>query len=213
MDSQTTKFCPACSTPKAVEAFHKCSSFKDGRYNICGECRQKTRRRDTPAATVRRERAALKAQGLKRCNACGVPKAIDTEFYVRKSGVVSPICKVCDVAQSVARASRDRVAANARHKRWRDANPEKAGANGRKGASARRARIKGVFIEHVDPRVVYEMHGGRCGLCEQFIEGAFDVDHVVPLAQGGVHGYVNVQPAHVSCNRSKGRAVALAGKE
>jgi 5-methylcytosine-specific restriction endonuclease McrA len=70
--------------------------------------------------------------------------------------------------------------------------------------SARRARKLDQFVENVDPTVVYEMHGGMCGVCEEFIVGEFHVDHVVPLVRGGLHGYVNVQPAHPKCNLSKG---------
>jgi 5-methylcytosine-specific restriction endonuclease McrA len=51
------------------------------------------------------------------------------------------------------------------------------------------------------------MHGGRCGICCEFIEGDFHVDHVIPLARGGQHGYVNVQPAHPRCNLVKGAHV------
>jgi 5-methylcytosine-specific restriction endonuclease McrA len=50
------------------------------------------------------------------------------------------------------------------------------------------------------------MHGGMCGICKQFIEGKFHVDHVIPLSKGGMHGYVNVQPAHPVCNQRKGAA-------
>jgi 5-methylcytosine-specific restriction endonuclease McrA len=68
----------------------------------------------------------------------------------------------------------------------------------------RRAYKKNQFIEDVDPRVVYQMHGGMCGICEEFVtEDDFHVDHRIPLAKGGMHGYVNVQPAHPSCNLQK----------
>jgi 5-methylcytosine-specific restriction endonuclease McrA len=66
-----------------------------------------------------------------------------------------------------------------------------------------RARKRGAFIEDVDPAVVYQMHGGMCGICKEFINDDFEVDHVVPLGREGVHGYVNVQPAHMRCNRVK----------
>lgn len=102
-----------------------------------------------------------------------------------------------------------------RARRWREEHPqrdlelkhnwERANkAARRRHASTRRARIAGVFIEEVDPMLVFAMHGGRCGICGGFIAGVFEVDHVVPIALGGVHGYVNVQPAHQACNRSKG---------
>jgi 5-methylcytosine-specific restriction endonuclease McrA len=53
--------------------------------------------------------------------------------------------------------------------------------------------------------VVYEMHGGMCGICKDFVsQDNFHVDHVKPLSKGGVHGYINVQPAHPLCNLEKG---------
>lgn len=60
------------------------------------------------------------------------------------------------------------------------------------------------FVEPVDREVVYTMHGGCCGICKQFVAADdFEVDHRVPLSRGGLHGYVNTQPAHPSCNRRK----------
>ena len=74
----------------------------------------------------------------------------------------------------------------------------------RKAAHVRNARMKGVFVEAVDPQVVYEMHGGICGICKDFVAYEdFEVDHITPIAKGGLHAYINVQPAHRFCNRSK----------
>lgn len=80
-------------------------------------------------------------------------------------------------------------------------------ADARRHAATRKARKLGQLIEEVDPRIVYQMHGGMCGICKEFIEGDFHVDHVIPLSKGGMHGYVNVQPAHPKCNFSKGNRV------
>jgi 5-methylcytosine-specific restriction endonuclease McrA len=33
--------------------------------------------------------------------------------------------------------------------------------------------------------------------------GKFHVDHIMPLAKGGLHCYTNVQVAHPKCNLSK----------
>ena len=72
----------------------------------------------------------------------------------------------------------------------------------------RRMREKDQFIENIDPKVVYEMHGGMCGICKEFVsKDEFQVDHVIPLAKGGLHGYINVQPAHPVCNARKGARI------
>lgn len=72
-------------------------------------------------------------------------------------------------------------------------------------SAARRARVRGQFIEDVDPRIVYQTHGGCCGICKEFVPVEnFDVDHVIPIARGGMHGYVNCTPAHPICNKRKG---------
>ena len=73
-------------------------------------------------------------------------------------------------------------------------------------AAKRRSQQLSQFIEDVDPQVVYEMHGGMCGICKGFIDlkiEGFHVDHRIPLSKGGMHGYINVQPAHAHCNIRK----------
>lgn len=46
---------------------------------------------------------------------------------------------------------------------------------------------------------------GAVAICGEFISHEeFHVDHVIPLVEGGPHGYINVQPAHPACNISKG---------
>jgi 5-methylcytosine-specific restriction endonuclease McrA len=95
----------------------------------------------------------------------------------------------------------------AKSAQWVKDHPEQARRLFRQGAQVRRARKLNQFIEQVDPETVYEMHGGRCGICGEFIQGDFHVDHVIPLSKGGEHGYVNCQPAHPKCNLSKGAKI------
>lgn len=88
--------------------------------------------------------------------------------------------------------------------RLRAKTPARA-AQKRKAVFNRRARKIASFVEKIDPLRVYEMHGGACGICKEFVpEDSFHVDHVVPLSKGGLHGYTNVVPAHAHCNLVKG---------
>lgn len=104
---------------------------------------------------------------------------------------------------------RDWHAANPGHSaKWRRANPDRARELWRRQAGRRKALKLQQFIEDVDSSVVYQMHGGMCGICKQFVpEDDFHVDHVIPLSKGGMHGYINVQPAHPLCNLRKGDRV------
>lgn len=150
--------------------------------------------------------------GMKRCADCGhgVPFSGWPRNRARRGGL-GPVCSHCDSRRSVRRQRQQPAKYAARHQRWREANPEKAAANSRKAASARRARLRDAFVEHIDPFVVYDRDDGRCGVCGRDVpRDRFDIDHIEPLACGGKHAYINVRLAHVACNRSRGRQVASA---
>jgi len=84
-------------------------------------------------------------------------------------------------------------------------NRDKARVWGRKSANKRRAITKDVFIEAVDPRVVFAKANGVCGICGEAVEmkSRWEVDHIIPISKGGTHCYANVQLSHRKCNRSK----------
>lgn len=160
-------------------------------------------------ATYRAEHPAwgrdLSRPSLRCLGPCGKEQPQD-QFYdsgrprVDGSMGKSSWCKRC--ARS---AQRSNYKAHSEHHKavaaeWRRANADRV----RSYRMDRRARIRNAWVEHVNRRVVYEMHGGRCGICGEFIGGSFDVDHIVPLSRGGVHSYANVQPAHPRCNQDKG---------
>jgi hypothetical protein len=75
----------------------------------------------------------------------------------------------------------------------------------------RRAIERGVGSERIDPLIVYERDGWRCGICGELVDkkltypdrASATLDHVLPLAKGGTHTYDNVQIAHAQCNSIK----------
>lgn len=89
-------------------------------------------------------------------------------------------------------------------------------------AHKRRAVIKGVFKEKVEPLVVFERNGWICQLCDDPVDknlkhpdrGCAVVDHIQPLKLGGIHAYSNVQLAHHGCNlRKNARPIMKLSKE
>lgn len=86
----------------------------------------------------------------------------------------------------------------------------------RRNDQTRRARKMGAFVEAVDLNVVMLRDGYLCGICGDEVEPSLkhpdplsrSLDHIVPLARGGLHSYSNTQLAHLGCNVSKGASVA-----
>lgn len=68
----------------------------------------------------------------------------------------------------------------------------------------RRALQRSDVAERIERLIVFKRDRAICGLCRRKILFAdFEVDHIIPLSQGGLHVYDNVQASHAKCNRRK----------
>jgi 5-methylcytosine-specific restriction endonuclease McrA len=77
--------------------------------------------------------------------------------------------------------------------------------------NARRARRLKQFVEDVESAVLFERDQGICGICGEAVDPLdFQMDHRVPLCQGGEHSYANTQVSHPRCNLRKARGPRLA---
>src|SRR5688572_6836012 len=96
-----------------------------------------------------------------------------------------------------------------RQQKYVEANRDKARRWGRKAANTRLAIKKRVFVEVVDPQVVFERDNGVCGICRKAVEmtSNWEIDHIMPMSKGGAHSYANVQLSHRKCNRAKAAKV------
>lgn len=66
-------------------------------------------------------------------------------------------------------------------------------------------RAREAYVEDIDRDFVWVRDGGICGICGTPADpDRWDLDHIVPLARGGLHEYANVQVSHPPCNRKKG---------
>jgi 5-methylcytosine-specific restriction endonuclease McrA len=138
-----------------------------------------------------------------------------------------PRCKPCD------KLSLDRDRRREYEKEYRKANPERRSAivkrsmdankehhnakrreyldsprgrdRHRAHGQARRARERTAFVEHVSHSELYVEQVGRCHICgtRRYLS-QMELDHVIPIARGGLHQKDNCKMACVSCNRSKG---------
>lgn len=70
-------------------------------------------------------------------------------------------------------------------------------------------------VDRVDTDAVFARDKGLCGICSETVDpNQWQLDHIIPLNQGGVHSYANVRVAHPKCNQSlaysaRKRAAAL----
>jgi 5-methylcytosine-specific restriction endonuclease McrA len=104
---------------------------------------------------------------------------------------------------------------------WRAANPERVRAQDRRRMAnpAYRARKRAFMRVRYemetgicrDPAIrtqVYMQAAGVCALCDSVVPyDGMTLDHVVPLARGGLDEIDNLQLAHFSCNARKGATV------
>lgn len=79
----------------------------------------------------------------------------------------------------------------------------------------RKALVRGVTVEGVDPFRVFDRDQWRCQLCGArtprakrgtYSDNAPELDHILPLAKGGEHSYLNTQCACRKCNSLKSDA-------
>lgn len=70
----------------------------------------------------------------------------------------------------------------------------------KRGGSVTAALLRGVILDS----------GGRCAWCGESLVGqSFEIDHVLPLSQGGPHTAANLVAACADCNRRKGDKLPL----
>jgi 5-methylcytosine-specific restriction endonuclease McrA len=218
----TTKRCAACHTAKAFAAFGVCRRRKDGLHSYCKACRAHKNATLSPASRARKHAAQrryelahlaevrAKGEAHRRRRCAEHPELVKAD---RKRWKAQWAQRNPERARAGEKRRRDRVSPATKHAyatKWRADNPERSRLLGRKKELTRRAVKKAAFIEVVDPQVVYRRANGVCGICRvPLIDGEkWHVDHIIPLARGGVHAYSNVQLAHALCNIKKGASAA-----
>jgi len=87
---------------------------------------------------------------------------------------------------------------------------------GRIAGRKEKERLRDAWVEAVNPFEVFERDGWRCQHCKRKtprkLRGSYDdrapeLDHIVPLAQGGEHSYLNTQCLCRACNAAKSDGV------
>lgn len=223
------KTCPDCGELKPLTEFHWDSSMRDGRCFYCKPCKNSRTRAHAQRYKARAARAI--ATGTKFCPRCLQDKPL-TDFG-RRSSTPDGFCFCCkpcynakakeypshpsnrdllgSAANRVTQKPRKPINPNSfsEYHQRRKNDPEYRARRAKRNSEARtrrRARKLGgktvpYTREQVDTKISY--WGGRCWICKQVIAGLIHMDHVKPLAKGGMDCLANVRPACGSCNSRK----------
>lgn len=190
------KTCARCGAGKSLEEFNRDKSKVDGRCSTCREC-------------SRQRSAQWYADNTERHNEYGRRRYADDPAPTR-------IARDRWNARNAERKRQtDRAWYEANKERmgdfrraWRDANRERMYASNQK-----RQRVINERREPVRREDTWARDNGLCQLCGEPIDrdlayphhGSLTLDHIVPLARGGLHEPTNVQLAHHGCNMRKGK--------
>lgn len=154
-----------------------------------------------------------------RCLACSKPFTVNgTQSYCtaecRQNPATSAQCGHCGVSFLVPKNSHGKFCEACRPTVMKQRKKEYHRLSGAKAAArkARKLRLRGVAVEAVNPLIVLDRDKWTCQLCgvktPERLRGTYDarapeVDHIIPLAEGGEHSYRNTQCACRQCNLAK----------
>ena len=223
-----TLVCTRCQVEKPAKMFRK----KSRRCRACESAlTQERQTRDKPRMltyakqrrTMFQEQHAneelLLADGKNAwlCPRCQTNKPLsDFGRNANTASGLQPYCKMCmaEAARKshwkhreiyVAKMREDyaanRIESIAYTRAWQKAHPDEM----RSTWAVRRARKREAFIEKVDYAVLYERDSGICQHCHNRIaKKQGNINHIIPLALGGLHSYKNTQLLCQACNFKKG---------
>lgn len=148
-----------------------------GKHEVCGPACRTVRNRQLAYKYSIRQSSADKSE--RQCNECG--DTFTPAYGEKRRAFCSKLCQ----KRNTKRTTRS------------------------KGKALKRA----LTVESVNPTLVFDRDGWRCQLCgvrtPRKLRGLYDprspeLDHIVPLSQGGSHSYVNTQCCCRQCNAEKG---------
>lgn len=155
----------------------------------------------------------------KSCSGCGQVLPNTREYFGERKtgrGGLNSKCKLCLRERSRIWREAHREQVRTAQQKYREQNPERVQETKRKHYEAnraawllyvrnRRAAIANAVGEHTleDVEQMYSDQQGCCAYCECPLNGAYHVDHMVPVSRGGRNDWQNLAVVCDYCNLSK----------
>ncbi len=185
--SVSRKVCTVCRRRKPAEEFYASSRSRDGLQSLCQECNRRRylerldpkRREALERRREQRERDRKLRENLTEEELKELQRAKNREYQRRFR-------------------ERNPEYYAERYQRWKARKPAEY--------AAWRARQRGAeIVEMFDPNEIFERDAWTCHICGGKVEPyEAELDHIRPIAKGGVHARDNVACAHGYCNWAKG---------
>jgi 5-methylcytosine-specific restriction endonuclease McrA len=184
-----------------VKVCKKCGQPRD---RVCKPCRNSTARAWAAANTEKRKKAndkyyAAKSQEIHAVNK--VWKVANKDRLVELTSARLARNKGTIQAQQAQYHLANKQKINERSAAWRAANPEKS----RIQQQNRRAKVRSVGGKLSSNLVekLFALQKGRCACCGAALSGDTHLDHIMPIALGGVNKDSNMQLLTQRCNNQK----------
>lgn len=187
------KACSRCSVERPLSDYYTDRTGRDGYRAECKPCirsrMQGYYREHRDESLVRSRRWFVENRGIAHDHAKKYYEGHREQVIARTS------------RNHTTRWATQREKEQARHRQWRQQNPETASQRKKR----RRALKYGAEIRDLTRRQwdeIKALYGYRCAYCgERPLR--LTQDHVIPLARGGNHTASNIVPACKSCNSKK----------
>ena len=215
-DGEKEKRCTGCDSWLPLSSFYKHSACYWGVMNECRSCyNARERSKYIPKPPRPKERPCPAGCGAilktgERCRPCrnaaeARRRAADPEAR-KRAAAKTKAWREANPGRAEA-ANREWRQRNAEHlteyhRKWRADNPEKVRAKIQKRRAHLRSAVADLTSAEWEAQVASQ--GGRCHWCGSSIADGFHMDHVMPLARGGLHTAANVVASCAECNLSKG---------